>query len=144
MDPYTDKNQKSIIFKPPVAASLCSVHGTRRTNRGIRPILQKTRVVERGEVHEIIVVDEDASDDKPIEQTAYIGFAEFLSGGLLKCGDKVYINNKYLGYLTGFDDTHMPNHLNILIRRNQRVTGVEIDCKFCDLVLFYEESTSTQ
>jgi hypothetical protein len=138
MEPYLDTNTKSIIFKPPIASILCSVHGTRRNNRGMKPIVQRTRCVEQGSIHEIIIVEERVVKEKGlIEETAYIGFTQFLTGGLLECGDSVYLNNMLLGELAGFDDTHMPNHLNILVQRSNLVTGIDLKCSFSDLIIFY-------
>lgn len=138
MDPYLDTKTESIIHKPPIASTLCSVHGTRRSNRGMKPIIQKTRCVEQGSIHEIIIVEEGVLREKGIVQdTAYIGFTQFLTGGLLECGDLVYLNNMPLGELAGFDDTHMPNHLNILIQRDSLVTGIDLKCSFSDLIIFY-------
>lgn len=137
MDPYTT-NQDSLINKPPIVARLCSIHDTRRANRGIVPILQKTRCVCAGSVHELIVYVQANPESGVIDETGYIGFAEFLTGGVLRCGDKVYRNAEYLGELAGFDETHMPNHLNILLRCTQMATGVDLNCQFADLVTFID------
>ncbi len=138
MDPYLDDRTSSIIHKPPVVSVLCSVHGTRRNNRGIRPIVQKTRCVCGGSIHEIIVVEAGIVEAQgSVEDTAYIGFARFPEGGLLECGDAVYVNERLLGELAGFDETHMPNHLNILVKRDSLITGVDLGCGFSDLVIFY-------
>lgn len=138
MEPYLDNTTKSIIYKTPVVSSLCSVHGTRRKNRTLKPMVQKTRCIEQGSIHEIIIVEEQKlKEEGVIQDTAYIGFSQFLNGGLLECGDTVYLNNMLLGELAGFDDTHMPNHLNILISRADLTTGMDLKCNFGDLVIFY-------
>ena len=31
-------------------------------------------------------------------------------------GDKVSVDGRHLGALAGFDETHMPNHMNIVVR----------------------------
>jgi hypothetical protein len=42
-------------------------------------------------------------------------------------GDKVVVAGRVLGEVVGFDETHMPNHLNIVVGANQRKSGFELD-----------------
>jgi hypothetical protein len=47
-------------------------------------------------------------------------------GGVIIRGDEVYIGTKLIGKIIGFDDTHMPNHQNIILYASKKKTGVEL------------------
>ena len=51
-------------------------------------------------------------------------------------GDEAYCSGRPIGTLAGFDETHMPNHLNIVIKSNGRMTGVEHGASLGDAILF--------
>lgn len=123
MDPYQSP-KKAKIKKMDLIGKLITVHGTIRENRKIEPMIQRTRVVNKGEAHELLI-GKNYKKGEMIEDTAYIGFVEFLETGLLKQGDKLYIRWQEVGRIIGFDDTHMPNHLNIIIGSPEFKPGIE-------------------
>ncbi|MGW8178994.1 MAG: DUF6917 domain-containing protein, partial [bacterium] len=45
-----------------------------------------------------------------------IGFFEITKSGLIVAGDDVWIEDRLLGKLAGFDLTHMPNHINVVVK----------------------------
>ncbi len=45
-----------------------------------------------------------------------IGFFEIIKSGLIVAGDDVWIEDRLLGKLAGFDVTHMPNHINVVVK----------------------------
>jgi len=47
----------------------------------------------------------------------------------------VIIAGKEIGTLVGFDETHMPNHLNILLYGPERRTGQQFGLKGGDTVI---------
>jgi len=85
-------------------------------NRNLELIPQPSRGLKHGEVHEIIVTDENVSPGSRVGRIAYLAFLEFVNGVVLLSGDEVLIEGKLLGRLAGFDISHLPNHMNIVIQ----------------------------
>lgn len=85
-------------------------------DRGLRLIETKSRAVKRNEIHELMITDEDAAPGGGADNVRAIGFFEITESGLIVVGDDVYIEDKLLGKLAGYDTTHMPNHLNIVVK----------------------------
>jgi len=56
-------------------------------------------------------------------------------------GDSVRVstNNSKIGTVVGFDETHMPNHQNIVIFSEKITTGEDMNIELNDLVLFWRE-----
>lgn len=92
-----------------------------------------SRVIAEKEVHEFIITDEhNCSPGDEVNSIAYLGFVEFQAGGVLVRGDKLYAEDNYIGTIIGFDNTHYPNHLNILIERKKKQTGLELGLQIED------------
>jgi hypothetical protein len=85
-------------------------------DRGLRLIETKSRAVKQNEIHELMITDEDAAPGGGADKVRAIGFFEITESGLIVVGDDVYIEDKLLGKLAGYDTTHMPNHLNIVVK----------------------------
>jgi len=75
-----------------------------------------SRAVQRNEIHEIILVDEDLRPGDEVGGFAPIAFFEVEEGGLVVVGDAVNVNGAQLGTVAGFDLNHAPNHLNVMVR----------------------------
>lgn len=95
----------------------------RRSDRAMQPSAFKTRCLKQSEIHEFIICEEPPSETTPINNVSYLGFGEIQQGGVVEVGDWLYIQDALMGQILGFDETHMPNHLNILIQSNSLVTG---------------------
>ena len=48
--------------------------------------------------------------------------------------DEITVGGKCVGRIAGFDETHMPNHLNIVIKAEERVPGAELGLELGDKV----------
>lgn len=92
--------------------------------RGLALIPQVSRCIRRHDVHEIILTDELAGPGGAVQNVAYLGFAEFLTGGVVLQGDEVRVAGAPIGTIAGFDETHAPNHLNIVVRAADCRPGV--------------------
>jgi len=80
-----------------------------------------SRAVLKNEVHELILTDDqNAAPEKIVNRVSYVGFVEIKRGGVIVTGDKVFVEEKHLGELAGFDITHMPNHMNIVVKSAKR------------------------
>lgn len=106
-------------------------------NRGLKLINTRTRALCKNEIHEIILTDnKDAAPGKIIDPISYVGFIEILEGGVILTGDNVYLNNNLIGYVAGYDETHCPNHINIILYSENHLTGLELGAKVDDLLYF--------
>jgi|SRR5690554_341603 len=88
--------------------------------RGLQLITPISRAVNAGEVHELIVTDAEATPGSTVDPIAYIGFFAITKPGVLVVGDELRIDDQVIGTLAGFDETHMPNHLNIVVHGQRR------------------------
>ena len=98
-----------------------------RHDRAIQPAKWVTRCINAAEVHEFINVGPDPS--YPVDHVEYYGFATFDSSGVLAVGDSLICDGTSLGTISGFDETHMPNHYNILIAGPTLENGRSLDLR---------------
>lgn len=95
--------------------------------RGLTLIAPISRAVQKYEIHELIITDEaGAGPGSRVDRIAYAGFVEIITGGVLVSGDELICAGIVLGKIAGFDETHLPNHLNIVVRAEKRLDGVEM------------------
>ena len=112
--------------KAPVTASLVAVLRGTMPDRGLELIRPISRCLRRHDIHELILTDEpDAGPGRRVDRIAYLGFVAIEAGGVAVAGDDVFLAGRRVGALAGYDETHMPNHLNIVIRTDRLADGVE-------------------
>ncbi len=141
-DPYAANNVASSLYaaKQTVIGRLVAVLNGMNEKRGLELIVPPTRVVKCGEIHELILTDDaDAEPGKSVDPVSYLGFMEIQQAGVLRRGDAVLLNGKRIGALAGFDETHMPNHLNIVISCSRRRLSLEMDAALSQTVEFVFE-----
>ena len=128
-DPYISQIAYSAISKTKrreTKGQIVAVCSQSINKRGLSLILQPTRVLCKSEIHELITTDEvDAGPNKTVNRIAAVCFFEITQGSSVAVGDPVFINGKEIGKLAGFDETHCPNHYNIVVLSSKRFTGLE-------------------
>jgi enamine deaminase RidA (YjgF/YER057c/UK114 family) len=127
-DPYkAGKFSKNpYALKSDVTGQLVVTLDGRMENRGLSLITPPSRCVCRHQVHELILTDEPAAmPGRQVDRIGYLGFFSVEAGGVILRGDAVWLDEQYIGAVAGFDETHMPNHLNIVIATDKLTTGVE-------------------
>ncbi|MBT3284812.1 hypothetical protein HN807_12085 [Candidatus Bathyarchaeota archaeon] len=103
--------------KRPVEGEVVAVLHVMFEDRGLEFIQTKSRTVKLNEIHELMITDEqDAAPGGGADRVRAIGFFEITKSGLIVMGDKVTVNGKKLGTLAGYDVTHMPNHINVVVK----------------------------
>lgn len=124
MDPYRNQMFKTDPYfaKSVLAGTLVVVLDGQFPARGLKLIPQPSRAICRNQIHELIITDQEAGPGSTVNPIAYLGFVEFTQGGVMVAGDRVVVNGEDIGVICGFDETHMPNHLNIVLR-GERVSG---------------------
>ncbi len=117
-DPYTRKlvNKNFYAQRTDLLAKVVAVLRGNLDNRNLELIPQPSRAIKQGEIHELIVTDENAIPGCQVKKIAYIAFVEFLNGGVLLHKDTVLTEKGHLGTLAGYDMSHFPNHMNIVLQ----------------------------
>ncbi|NLP17688.1 MAG: hypothetical protein GX376_01205 [Firmicutes bacterium] len=138
-DPYQAGFFKDNPFacKRPVRGKLVAVLQESLENRGLRLMMPISRAFCRGDIHELIVTGEEgAKPGRRVDKIAYLGFFEVELGGIVVSGDHVLIGERQIGIVAGFDGTHLPNHINVVLKVSQCFTGTELGLGLGDEVLF--------
>ena len=137
-DPYAAGlvEPKAFPRKRDVVGQLVVISRNRIEGRKLDLIEPRTRCINRFEVHELIVTDELARPGGEVQDVAYWGFFETEQGGVLQVGDLVEVGGCALARVAGFDLSHAPNHLNIVLRAEARTTGLEHGFELGDRVVF--------
>jgi len=129
-DPYkTGMFQENPYYaKSDLTGRLAVVLQGRYETRGLQLITQPSRCICKNQVHELIASDEAGiKPGSTVDRIAYVGFVEIEQGGVIISGDEVLYNDTPIGRIAGFDETHMPNHYNIVLKVAERRTGVELN-----------------
>ena len=148
-DPYKDqlfKQASPYASKTPVLGRLVCILNATMDERGLELCPFPSRAVLKNEIHELILTDEDfARPTALVNHIAYLGFFEVLQGGILLEGDELQVNGITIGVLAGFDFTHLPNHMNLVIKTRENLqTGTELHLQCGDPVAFTFLPQSTQ
>lgn len=138
MDPYKQKLTTKDFFhsKVDIQGKVVVVLNGRLDNRNLNLIVPISRAFKKHDVIELIGTDEEnAKPGENVNTIAYIGFVEILNSGVILIGDEVIINSKKIGVIAGYDDTHLPNHQNVIVKMEKRIPGKELNIKINDEVL---------
>ena len=131
-----NKSDFAKVKRRRLRGEIVAVLSRKLDNRGLDLITSMTRVVLQNEIHELILTDEQsAGPGKNVDGVAYIGFFEVKTGGLVVVGDQISVDGKFIGEVVGFDETHSPNHLNIVMQARERRTGLEFNLELGDEVI---------
>jgi len=137
-DPYISQITSTVVgktIKRKTKGQMVAVSGRSSDERGLSLIPQPTRVLCKNEIHELITTDEvGAGPNKTVDRIGIIGFFEITQGSYVIVGDPVFINGKETGKVAGFDETHLPNHFNIVVLSPKRSSGLEAGFNIGDRV----------
>lgn len=136
-DPYKKGMFKTNPYakKKPLKGNLVVVLDGKYDERGLQLIPQASRCLVANEVHEMILTDEDKKPGDTVNKIAYVGFFTVKESTVIIVGDEVKINGQVIGKIAGFDETHMPNHYNIVIYGKDRISGNERNLDLNDEVV---------
>ncbi len=136
-DPYARGmfSENPYAQKTEVVGELVALLRGKYPDRGLQLIKPISRALRAGEVHELIVTAEEAKPGSTVGSIAYIGFFSVQQPGVIVVGDELRVGAKVIGQLVGFDETHMPNHLNIVIN-GQGMDGEERGLALRDKAVF--------
>jgi len=100
----------------PILADVVALLHVTFPDRVLKLIEAKSRALRGGDIHELMLTDEDAKPGDNADHVRVVCFFEVKQGGLAVIGDKVTINGEPVGMVAGWDMTHMPNHMNFLVK----------------------------
>ena len=129
IDPYARNlvNKSFYHGKADITGRILVVLDGRLENRGLQLIQPISRAFTAETIIELIGIDDPAAGPgSTVDAIAYIGFVELLNGGVLLVGDEIQWKGKVIGTIAGYDDTHMPNHQNTIVRMKERIPGKEL------------------
>lgn len=106
-------------------------------NRGLNLIAPISRTFKKHDVIELIATDEQhAQPGENVDSISYIAFVEILNSGVILVDDPVIHNGKEIGKIAGYDDTHLPNHQNVIVKVTEKKSGEELGLKVGDEIFF--------
>lgn len=111
----------------PVKGGVITVLDSTHETRGLKLIPTYSRALPKNSIHELIATDETGK--KPgdtANKIAYLAFFEVSRGGCIIVGETLFVDDKAIGEIIGFDETHEPNHINIIIGVKSRRTGPQL------------------
>ena len=129
----------------PVAGEAVTVLDSTHESRGLKLIPTYSRALQKNSIHELIATDE--AEKKPggtVNRIAYLAFFEVTRGGCILVGETLFVDGKPIGQILGFDETHEPNHINILIGVKQRQTGPQLKIKVGGKIKFARTNESSK
>jgi hypothetical protein len=135
--PHLRFTHKRDIVGSPVYVSYLATMGRKMTLES-----WTSRAVCKHEIHELITTAAQAEPGGIVHDVGYLGFFEIADGGSMRIGDLVRINDRPIGHVLGFDATHLPNHLNIVIQCEAAWTGRDLQMRLEDEIRFSAEPTA--
>jgi len=116
--PYDVRRVTTSVYgdKRPVEGETVALLHIFFEDRGLKLIETKSRAVRHEEIHELMITNENVEPGGGANRVRAIGFFEITKSGLIVAGDDVWIEDRLLGKLVGFDVTHMPNHINVVVK----------------------------
>ena len=137
MDPYARRMIKTDFFhaKRDVVTRVAVVLDGHLENRNLQLIQPLSRAFYEKMIIEFIATDDpNAQPGSTVQPIAYIAFVELQRSGVILVGDELEWNGKVIGTIAGYDDTHMPNHQNVIVSVAKRISGKELGISVEDTI----------
>ena len=111
----------------PVNGAVVTVLDSSHEARGLKLISTYSRALPKNSIHELIATDETgAKPGGTVDCIAYLAFFEVSRGGCIIVGETLWLSQRAIGTVVGFDETHEPNHINIVVGVERRQTGRQL------------------
>jgi len=125
------------VANRPVIGDVVTVLDLIHESRGLKLIPTYSRALLAHSIHELLATDE--ADKKPndhVDRIAALAFFEVARSGCVIVGEALVAGDEIVGTVLGFDETHEPNHVNIVIGVNQRRSGKQLSFKLGTKIRF--------
>jgi hypothetical protein len=119
VDPYQSGIAARVSYtgKRTISAKIVAVLQGALEDRGLKIIFPRSRAVRQHDVIELMITTQkECKAGDRVDRVTYIGFAEIQAGGVLRVGDRVMHKGEMRWTVVGFDETHYPNHLNVIMK----------------------------
>ena len=114
----------------PVQGGVVTVLDSTHEARGLKLIPTYSRALRKDSIHELIATDEiGKGPGDGVDRIAYIAFFEVVRGGCIVVGETLFVGGQAVGVILGFDETHEPNHINVIVGVKRRRTGRQLKIK---------------
>lgn len=124
----------------PVTGTVVTVLDSSHEARGLKLLPTFSRALPKNSIHELIATDEtDKNPGDAVNRIAYLAFFEVSRGGCIIVGQTLVVNGKTIGPIIGFDETHAPNHINIVIGVKSRRTGPQLNLSVGSKIKFIRQ-----
>jgi len=121
----------------PVKGAAVTVLDSTHEARGLKLIPTYSRALKKNSIHELIATDETGKKTgDTADRIAYLAFFEVTRGGCILVGETLFVDGRAVGRILGFDETHEPNHINIIIGVKKRRTGPQLKIKVGSKIKF--------
>jgi hypothetical protein len=98
----------------------------RRDDRGMGLEPCGSWCVRAGEVYKLVTTDhQETRPGSRIDRVAFGGFAGTTHAGVIDRGDRVWVGDRRVATMPGFDACHFPNHYNVLTAAAETPAGPE-------------------
>ncbi|MEW5798118.1 MAG: hypothetical protein AB1728_03840 [Bacteroidota bacterium] len=137
MDPYSQRMINTDFFhaKRDLPTRVAVVLDGYLENRNLQLIKPMSRAFSEKSIIELIATDDqNAQPGAAVQPIAYIAFVELQRSGVILVGDEVEWNGKIIGTIAGYDDTHMPNHQNVIVSVAKRISGKDLGLNVEDTI----------
>ena len=138
-DPYKLKLTSRNFFhsKVEIKGKVAVVLKGSLKNRGLNLIAPISRAFKKHDIIELIATDEaNAVPGGNVESISYIAFVEIMNSGVILVDDPVVYKGIEIGKIAGYDDTHLPNHQNVIVKSTVKRSGDELNIKTGDEIIF--------
>ena len=142
-EPYTRFKidvRKAFVERSSITGRIVAILDLKLSERELHLITPHSRALRKNEICEIIVItDINAFPGAVVKGATYIGFFEVIEGGIALVGDVIMIKGEKICTIRGFDETHMPNHLNVVCYAKEARTGKELGIHINDEVIIFSQ-----
>lgn len=104
----------------------------------------RSRALLGGQIHELMLTDEQVGLDATVQRVALLAFVELTQGGVALVDDEVVIGGRALGRIVGFNDTHMPNHQNVCLHAARLEDGKTLGIQLGDALRIWRRSDDSK
>jgi len=82
-------------------------------------------VVRTNDVHELLCTSQKLKPGEIVDEVGYLAFVVFTESSVVAIDDLLFVEGNEFGKVIGFNETHAPNHINIIIYVDNITTGLE-------------------
>ncbi len=132
---------RAYVARTPVVGRLVATLDLQASDRGLNLISPQSRAVLKHEIHELMTTAQTTAPGSVVDDVSYLGFFEVQDGGIILVGDRLEIGGRQVGRVAGFDLSHFPNHMNIVLSSDTTATGQALHLQPGDTVVFFGEDS---